>query len=93
MGEEDLLINFDIRPYDRSGFKIRADGLDKSILLMSENVYGETGKYMLYNLVTGSWEILPPNPVERLHFRNGYQGSLWRHGKQMSYLLLPNSPR
>ena len=89
---------FDIpASYDRSkfscGFEIRAAGFDNSTLLMTKKVHGQSGKYILYNLLTGLWEVLPPKPVERLHFEDGYRGSLWRDGQYVTaYLRLPNTP-
>jgi hypothetical protein len=98
MTQEEAIQRFDIQtPYDRSkfstDFEIRANGFDNSILLMTKKVHGEGGKYILYNLVTGLWEVLPPNPVECLQFEDGHRGSLWRDGNYVTpYLRLPNAP-
>lgn len=97
MTQAEAVQHFDIQtPYDQSiwgtAFEIRADGFDNSILLMTKKVHGDGGKYILYNLVTGLWNVLPPNPVERLHFEGRHRGSLWRDGKYAAYLRLPNTP-
>ncbi|CAM6087405.1 unnamed protein product [Calypogeia fissa] len=70
-------------------YKIRSFGFDKSILLMCT----ETGKMMLYDSVTGAWESLPPHPREGpwRAFISKDQG-IYRYGKKMNYLRLPNTP-
>lgn len=92
MTETELFHNFDVQRNDVCRFKVRAFGFDKSIVLTLESVHGRTGKYMMYNLGTGSWEFLPPNPAECLDDRGGSNGRLSRHGKHMSFLRLPNTP-
>lgn len=54
------------KPYDlptfSCGFEIRVDGFDNAILLKTKKVHGKTGKYVLYNLVTGLWEAFASKP-------------------------------
>ncbi|CAM6092915.1 unnamed protein product [Calypogeia fissa] len=70
-------------------YKIRSFGFDKSVLLMCT----ATGKMMLYDLVTGAWESLPPHPRDGpwRAFISKDQG-IYRYGKKMNYLRLPNTP-
>ena len=84
MTQAEVCRAFDVslhRPSD--SINIMAYAFDKSLLLASKT----TRNCMLYNLVTGLWESLPPNPLESLNYScNGYGV-----GRQMNYLRLPNA--